>query len=1267
MSSPNLSGPNPDGSVECAVNTSDTSPTAQYKVSWFVNGQPYPRQRELRLAHGVMKAVYNVHDLPTAGMLTCKMRSYYTDRNIMSPFMTSNAADLAVIVSQAGTECDPAVYKELNETHRSAAYHLVHPEHPLCDDLLQPWWYRFTSGAGGKMPEHCIDREKCGTIVPLWMNGTHPTVVDGRVYRYVCANLQSGAAGATPCCEQKVKIAVRNCGNYFVYFIQPTPSCPMAYCAGHLEPCPYGKWSPTGFAPCKDAHPDMTNPPTFSGPEIHEKTFHFTCDIDFKDNDPEQRFEVVWTFGGAVDPSIHPVTVSDPDRRAVLDGALLHGHLGKDIGCKVRAFYRNNKMHAGPYLESNTYWAGIHVSPGTIEVSEGKSEQNVTLTSTIPILCNHDFDCCIQIKLDVNGRSNEARVIHKCRYLMCSTDWNGARKEAVIKVPIIAARDQVLDRDKQLLLEFEELRDNAGGNYATVFAQYRLPAVTVHVKDADIGHCSITNDPYLKNLAGRSFTFQRLGDFTLFRNPARDFEVQVRTGPCVHSTNLPGTCVCGVAVREKDDVVYAYSCGAVDWDGYWHVRELRLVQPREISEGTVVKRSSDGQQILVYLPSSAEVKIQAFTSVINLDLTIPSIDKGHGRGLCGTFDDDRNNDFTRRDGTVDSQGSATANTYNTPFLLSWANDHETSLFRKLPQLMKDKQEKAYCQCDSTHINCTTRGDVTGKVLQCSGVCHNAGKTPTPDPLVPPDLQDVHFENGKRRRALEQGSLYEDLDDTSDTARYDPDLYQDLLPKEPPKWPTPSGVTEQQAEATCRQTVTKSELWRRLQSTNAQHAEQLISNCKSDILYSDSHDFLESLVDAVTTSTQVELAKDPGNFVTNHEGENVLTPEVSSDLCNIQCKRNGHCVRGRCVCNSSNFTGDNCQLIAGIGPQLHNVSGAGLCDINRRPCRRLFMVASNFEMGDRFDCKIQEILPDGTLSSTVIIEPAEFVTPTKLTCPLPDAKVKSDRSVKRYGLQVTTDGSLYGNMLNVTVFDSICQNCTADGCVKLPDTCLINDLCYADRDKNPKDVSKMCIAAENMTQWIQIYPVATPVISGPDSHGDLVCTVNTSDSNPTARYKVSWYVDGVTTSQEVDVPVTSSHVEYRRTQLPATGSVTCKVQSFYNDRNILSPYVVSDAIDLANSPLYPVITVDLAGPDSGNSMRCSVHTPDTNPTARYKVTWYVGDRAVSRELSLPEGVHDAVFNRADLPQTGTVTCKIRSYYSDINVYSPPVVSNGIDLA
>nr|KAG5688129.1 hypothetical protein BaRGS_007588 [Batillaria attramentaria] len=185
-------------------------------------------------------------------------------------------------------------------------------------------------------------------------------------------------------------------------------------------------------------------------------------------------------------------------------------------------------------------------------------------------------------------------------------------------------------------------------------------------------------------------------------------------------------------------------------------------------------------------------------------------------------------------------------------------------------------------------------------------------------------------------------------------------------------------------------------------------------------YSDSHDFLESLVDAVTTSTQVELAKDPGNFVTNHEGENVLTPEVSSDLCNIQY-----------------------------------------------------------------------------------------------------------RSVKRYGLQVTTDGSLYGNMLNVTVFDSICQNCTADGCVKL---------------------------------------------------------------------------------------------------------VTCKVQSFYNDRNILSPYVVSDAIDLANSPLYPVITVDLAGPDSGNSMRCSVHTPDTNPTARYKVT-----------------------------------CKIRSYYSDINVYSPPVVSNGIDLA
>lgn len=36
-------------------------------------------------------------------------------------------------------------------------------------------------------------------------------------------------------------------------------------------------------------------------------------------------------------------------------------------------------------------------------VTEGEGAQEVTLTSTLPIVCSHDNECELQLELDVNG------------------------------------------------------------------------------------------------------------------------------------------------------------------------------------------------------------------------------------------------------------------------------------------------------------------------------------------------------------------------------------------------------------------------------------------------------------------------------------------------------------------------------------------------------------------------------------------------------------------------------------------------------------------------------------------------------------------------------------------------------------------------------------------------------------------------------------------------------------------------------------------------
>ena len=122
--------------------------------------------------------------------------------------------------------CSHATYKEINEPHRSINSVWQRGQPALCDRGLQSGWYRFTSDAGGMMPETTVPEYHCGTHDPIWLNGRHPTVAEGNVVRQVCINSFGVDCAAT------FDINVKNCGDYYVYYLRPTSSCAVAYCAG---------------------------------------------------------------------------------------------------------------------------------------------------------------------------------------------------------------------------------------------------------------------------------------------------------------------------------------------------------------------------------------------------------------------------------------------------------------------------------------------------------------------------------------------------------------------------------------------------------------------------------------------------------------------------------------------------------------------------------------------------------------------------------------------------------------------------------------------------------------------------------------------------------------------------------------------------------------------------------------------------------------------------------------------------------------------------
>ncbi|XP_037399197.1 uromodulin-like [Pygocentrus nattereri] len=89
-------------------------------------------------------------------------------------------------------------------------------------------WYRLLYNRMNiRMPESCVALSKCGTATSLWLNGSHPQMLDGIVALRVC-----GRSGTDCCYYRSTPVRVKACpGNYFVYEFFSTPFCDAAYCA----------------------------------------------------------------------------------------------------------------------------------------------------------------------------------------------------------------------------------------------------------------------------------------------------------------------------------------------------------------------------------------------------------------------------------------------------------------------------------------------------------------------------------------------------------------------------------------------------------------------------------------------------------------------------------------------------------------------------------------------------------------------------------------------------------------------------------------------------------------------------------------------------------------------------------------------------------------------------------------------------------------------------------------------------------------------------
>ncbi|XP_022797785.1 uncharacterized protein LOC111336033 [Stylophora pistillata] len=135
--------------------------------------------------------------------------------------------------SEAFNPCDPGSHGLLNTYDRLVGNR--DQSSVQCDQryLFLPGWFRFAGAAGDRIPTKCPKIKRCGTHATGWLNGSHPSVVDGIVSRKVCYHWTDN------CCHWKNDIQVKNCGAFYVYELQKPPVCSLRYC-GEPKECSDG-------------------------------------------------------------------------------------------------------------------------------------------------------------------------------------------------------------------------------------------------------------------------------------------------------------------------------------------------------------------------------------------------------------------------------------------------------------------------------------------------------------------------------------------------------------------------------------------------------------------------------------------------------------------------------------------------------------------------------------------------------------------------------------------------------------------------------------------------------------------------------------------------------------------------------------------------------------------------------------------------------------------------------------------------------------------